>query len=322
MRKQVTIESYCEGEFQAAKCFNDSFESVQVKNNYQESNNNFYKKNRNCFSTNQSFMKSNNDLNNSIKKIKIYEKPNEWYEGEVDNKYKRHGFGVYNYANGDIYEGEFETGQRSGIGEYKYCDGTWFRGQWKNDKKNGIGVRMDKNGIRSYGKWRNNILITKITKQESMTFIQNAEVSQYINSSDDDSEDCMDYESEIGTIDLNLSSFPETPIKHISDKKVKAMHRNSKSIDDPNLLNNKLLSNFKNNSELKRTYTTMHSKNASLTSTTSFFRNPNQTIDFNASICEENNNFNLKCTNCEKDMFSGCRCSEVISVQMNAKLNS
>ena len=40
------------------------------------------------------------------------------YEGEWSND-KRTGYGIYNYANGSAYEGYFNNGRREGKGNYK-----------------------------------------------------------------------------------------------------------------------------------------------------------------------------------------------------------
>ena len=34
-----------------------------------------------------------------------------------------HGKGIYTYANGDIYEGEFKNGKKNGIGRFKWING-------------------------------------------------------------------------------------------------------------------------------------------------------------------------------------------------------
>ena len=52
--------------------------------------------------------------------------------GQWKNDYK-HGKGVFKYANGDVYEGMFEKGQRSGEGTYKFKKGPTVKGNYKND---------------------------------------------------------------------------------------------------------------------------------------------------------------------------------------------
>ena len=76
----------------------------------------------------------------NINRILIYEKEDEWYEGEVDEYFIKNGHGVYNYSGGDVYDGEFDNGLRHGFGEYKYAiDGSFYRGEWSRDVKHGRG---------------------------------------------------------------------------------------------------------------------------------------------------------------------------------------
>jgi hypothetical protein len=86
--------------------------------------------------------KSRRDSIHSIfrNKILINIKPNEFYEGEVDENQLMSGFGTYHYENGDTYEGEFLKGLKSGQGEYNYADGSSYIGEWLNDKKHGVGT--------------------------------------------------------------------------------------------------------------------------------------------------------------------------------------
>jgi len=70
------------------------------------------------------------------------------YDGEVLNG-KRHGHGIYRWADGDRYEGEFVNNQRTGYGKFErysnsqqtapFCD-LIYEGQWKDGEKHGKGV--------------------------------------------------------------------------------------------------------------------------------------------------------------------------------------
>jgi hypothetical protein len=71
--------------------------------------------------------------------IIIHPYKNERYEGEVDEFYCRNGYGIYQYPNNDIYEGEFDNGLRHGEGEYTYADGSKYIGSWRRDMKHGKG---------------------------------------------------------------------------------------------------------------------------------------------------------------------------------------
>ena len=48
--------------------------------------------------------------------------------------------GLYVFANGDIYEGEFQNGNRQGKGSYTWTDNSFYRGEWLADKMNGRGI--------------------------------------------------------------------------------------------------------------------------------------------------------------------------------------
>ena len=48
--------------------------------------------------------------------------------------------GYYVFANGDIYEGEFQNGNRQGQGKYTWTDNSFYEGEWLCDKMNGKGV--------------------------------------------------------------------------------------------------------------------------------------------------------------------------------------
>lgn len=48
------------------------------------------------------------------------------YEGEF-HEHKFHGQGVLRHANSEVYEGGWCAGQRSGVGEMRYCTGDWYK---------------------------------------------------------------------------------------------------------------------------------------------------------------------------------------------------
>jgi hypothetical protein len=45
------------------------------------------------------------------------------------------GKGVYKFANGDMYTGNFTNGKKNGVGKYNYANGDIYEGEWKNDLK-------------------------------------------------------------------------------------------------------------------------------------------------------------------------------------------
>jgi hypothetical protein len=80
------------------------------------------------------------------------------YEGEWRED-KRHGQGTYTFSNGDKYVGDFLDGGFHGQGTYTYGKGEWeddkYIGEYKNDKRNGQGVYMFADGRVWQGQWSN-----------------------------------------------------------------------------------------------------------------------------------------------------------------------
>jgi hypothetical protein len=76
--------------------------------------------------------------------------------GSTRAKYReRHGYGIYTYPDGSIYEGEWEHDNRNGRGIYTYADGGKYEGGWKDNKKSGQGTRIWVCGAKYEGEWTN-----------------------------------------------------------------------------------------------------------------------------------------------------------------------
>ncbi len=56
-----------------------------------------------------------------------------------------HGKGVYAWRNGDLYRGDWEKGVRSGFGTLETSDGAIYQGEWKDDRRNGSGIHVSAN---------------------------------------------------------------------------------------------------------------------------------------------------------------------------------
>ena len=65
-----------------------------------------------------------------------------------------HGPGTVRFANGDVYEGSFNRGQRAGAGTLRFADGRRYVGAWANDRPEGHGVFTYPNGDRYEGSYR------------------------------------------------------------------------------------------------------------------------------------------------------------------------
>jgi hypothetical protein len=63
------------------------------------------------------------------------------YTGELNAKGQFEGLGRMVYANGDIYTGQWFTGQKNGVGIMTYTAGQkLYKGHWSDGKKNGMGI--------------------------------------------------------------------------------------------------------------------------------------------------------------------------------------
>lgn len=57
------------------------------------------------------------------------------------------GIGTYKFANGNVYEGNWEDGTRAGQGKMTYKNGAVYEGEWQGDKCHGKGKWTDENGV-------------------------------------------------------------------------------------------------------------------------------------------------------------------------------
>jgi hypothetical protein len=53
---------------------------------------------------------------------------------------RRHGYGIYRWADGGVYYGEFKENNQEGQGYQRWPSGTEYYGEWKNDMQWGEGV--------------------------------------------------------------------------------------------------------------------------------------------------------------------------------------
>jgi hypothetical protein len=66
------------------------------------------------------------------------------------------GYGIFIYADGVRYEGQFLLDKKEGFGIYKWTDGRVYEGWWHKGKQHGIGSYFDpvKKSLR-FGLWEN-----------------------------------------------------------------------------------------------------------------------------------------------------------------------
>lgn len=48
---------------------------------------------------------------------------------------KKQGYGVFTWADGNIYKGHYVNDLREGYGEMIFIDGSAYRGNWSNDQQ-------------------------------------------------------------------------------------------------------------------------------------------------------------------------------------------
>jgi hypothetical protein len=78
------------------------------------------------------------------------------YDGEIA-KGKKNGFGKLRYADGSVYEGQWELDHRQGSGKFTFSSGDWYEGNFLNDCYNGLGEFRYKNGNSYEGMFESNL---------------------------------------------------------------------------------------------------------------------------------------------------------------------
>lgn len=77
------------------------------------------------------------------------------YRGQVKKDSIREGSGVYYFANGDFYFGEWANNKINGKGVYYFQDGEYYEGRFVDFQRHGGGIYQYKNGNRYEGEWKN-----------------------------------------------------------------------------------------------------------------------------------------------------------------------
>lgn len=75
------------------------------------------------------------------------------YTGEVNSNNEPHGHGVFKYANGNVYDGEWINGKQCGHGVFNFTNGQVYDGEFKNGVRFGYGVYTWKSGDKYEGEW-------------------------------------------------------------------------------------------------------------------------------------------------------------------------
>ena len=77
------------------------------------------------------------------------------YDGDLNSRGERHGFGTFVADNGNEYEGDWKNDKREGHGKAKYNTGDVYIGNWKKCKRHGQGTMYIENGDIYEGGWTN-----------------------------------------------------------------------------------------------------------------------------------------------------------------------
>lgn len=67
-----------------------------------------------------------------------------------------HGVGIYFWADGRKFEGQYSGDKKDGFGTYCWTDGRKYEGWWSRGKQHGLGTYIDPaKGKVKYGLWEN-----------------------------------------------------------------------------------------------------------------------------------------------------------------------
>lgn len=77
------------------------------------------------------------------------------FDGDLNTRGERHGFGTFVADNGNEYEGEWKNDKREGHGKAKYNTGDVYIGDWRKCKRHGHGTMYIENGDIYEGGWSN-----------------------------------------------------------------------------------------------------------------------------------------------------------------------
>jgi len=63
---------------------------------------------------------------------------------------RKHGQGIYRYADGDCHEGQYLDGRKHGSGLYWYSDGRVLVSNYDHDQQSGPGVVWSTDGLQAW----------------------------------------------------------------------------------------------------------------------------------------------------------------------------
>jgi hypothetical protein len=75
-------------------------------------------------------------------------------QADEEESSRMNGRGTKTYANGDVYEGNWEDDKKQGKGKYTFANGAVYVGNWKDDERHGEGKATCANGAVYVGNWK------------------------------------------------------------------------------------------------------------------------------------------------------------------------
>lgn len=88
-----------------------------------------------------------------ITKVRIVYENADSYEGEVDPRGLKDGWGIYLYNNNEKYEGFWQNNQIHGYGKYYFQGGEHYEGDFYEGRKDGVGILKLSQGDRYEGEF-------------------------------------------------------------------------------------------------------------------------------------------------------------------------
>jgi hypothetical protein len=83
------------------------------------------------------------------------------YEGDYFMD-KKHGYGVFKWASGNIYKGNYKEDDRHGYGEMFWKDGSTYKGEWIKGIQHGYGEMVFPDGSKKVGMFDHNTFVSTV----------------------------------------------------------------------------------------------------------------------------------------------------------------
>lgn len=74
----------------------------------------------------------------------------------------KHGYGVFKWASGNVYKGNYKEDQRHGYGEMYWTDGSVYKGEWIRGIQHGYGEMIFPDGTKKVGMFDHNTFVSPV----------------------------------------------------------------------------------------------------------------------------------------------------------------